>query len=104
MKLPDVTLYMFESKSPKDGAAVFNYCMKQIEYGHYLFVSDQPRPANLNNSVRFIQSSLTNLQGSALFVINELHKHINTTHALIVHIDGFPINSSLWKPEFMQYD
>lgn len=38
------------------------------------------------------------------FVLNDLHKYINTEHCLIIQDDGFVINPHLWTEEFLQYD
>lgn len=38
------------------------------------------------------------------FVIYDLFKHISTTHCMIVQWDGHIIDSSRWRPEFLEYD
>lgn len=38
------------------------------------------------------------------FCIYELGKHIKTPFALIVHHDGFVVNASAWRDEFLDYD
>src|SRR4051812_12647738 len=37
-------------------------------------------------------------------VIYELPKYIQTSHALLIHLDGYPINPHLWNPEWLHYD
>ncbi len=37
-------------------------------------------------------------------VIYELPKYVETSHALFVHGDGHVINSTLWKPEWLELD
>jgi len=38
------------------------------------------------------------------FVLNELPKHIKTTHFMIIQFDGFILNPSEWSPLFLHYD
>jgi hypothetical protein len=88
LSLPDVTLVMFESKDPASAIKVFNHVAGLIEFGGHIFISDRA----------------ANLQGSARFVIQELPCLLQTTHALIIHTDGFPIHPEKWQPEFLTYD
>lgn len=44
------------------------------------------------------------LDGYSKFCIREMHKYVNTTHALVVQYDGFPINGEAWTDEFLKYD
>jgi hypothetical protein len=88
MNLPDVTLVMFESKDPASAIKVFNHVAGMIEFGGHILITDRA----------------ANLQGSARFVIYELPCLLQTTHALIIHTDGFPIHPEKWKPEFLDYD
>lgn len=37
-------------------------------------------------------------------VIQDLWKYVDTTHALLVHADGYVINPHLWKDEWMELD
>ncbi len=37
-------------------------------------------------------------------MIKELPSYISTSHALILHQDGYVINPNLWKDEWLQYD
>jgi hypothetical protein len=37
-------------------------------------------------------------------IIYELPRYISTTHALLVHADGYVINPSLWREEWLAYD
>lgn len=88
LSLPDVTLVMYESKEPEKGLKVFSHVANLIEFGNHLFVTHRQG----------------GLFGSACWVINDLYKHLTTDHALIIHIDGFPIHPEKWKPEFLHYD
>lgn len=38
------------------------------------------------------------------FCIREMHKYVNTSHALVVQYDGYVLNGSAWSDEFLKYD
>jgi hypothetical protein len=38
------------------------------------------------------------------FVIYDLHKHIDSEFILLIHADGFVVNPSMWREEFLNYD
>ncbi len=37
-------------------------------------------------------------------IIKELPKYIFTSHALLIHADGYVIHPDLWNPEWLKYD
>ena len=88
LSLPDVTLVMYESKDPERGLKVFSHVANLIEFGNHLFVTNRK----------------DGLAGSARFVVCDLSWHLQTSHCLIIHIDGFPIHPENWRPEFLHYD
>jgi hypothetical protein len=44
------------------------------------------------------------LDDMSRFTLTELHKHIETDLAIIVHWDGYAINKAKWDERFLQYD
>jgi hypothetical protein len=47
---------------------------------------------------------ITGLEGYSRFMMRELYKYVDTSHALIVQWDGFPIHAESWTDEFLRYD
>lgn len=37
-------------------------------------------------------------------IIYELHNYVQTDYAMLVHADGYVINPSAWREEFLEYD
>src|SRR3990167_11294478 len=37
-------------------------------------------------------------------IVYELHRYVLTSHALLIHADGYVINPDLWNPDWLQYD
>lgn len=47
---------------------------------------------------------LDGLEGYSRFITRELHKHVQTSHALIVQHDGYILNPPAWQNSFLRYD
>src|SRR4030095_8102212 len=43
---------------------------------------------------------LTSLQAYSNFMVRELHKYIQTPHALVIQADGYVVNGKMWSPDF----
>lgn len=37
-------------------------------------------------------------------IIQDLYKYVDTSHALLIHADGYVLNPDLWNPDWLQYD
>lgn len=56
-------------------------------------------------AVKYIQQgNITNIDSWNKAVIYDLHKYIDTDFAMFIHGDGYVINPSAWRPEFLDYD
>jgi hypothetical protein len=42
--------------------------------------------------------------GYSHFMVYELYKYFDTTHALIIQDDGYVVSPSSWRDEFLEYD
>lgn len=99
MHIPELTLFMFNTNNPAKGLATLKYCMDLMSFGDVLFVTNVDLPPV--PGIRILKVAESGIGAYQNFVIFELHKHINTSHCMIVHTDGFPINVDLWQPEFL---
>jgi hypothetical protein len=60
---------------------------------------------NLNGSVVEIRNAgVSNLLEYNSFIVESLNNHIESDFVLIAQSDGYIINPSLWKGEFLNYD
>lgn len=56
-------------------------------------------------AVKYIQQGdITDIDSWNKAVIFDLHKYVDTDFAMFVHGDGYPINPSAWRDEFLDYD
>lgn len=56
-------------------------------------------------AVKYIQQgNVTNIDTWNKAVIYDLHKYVDTDFALFVHGDGYVVNPSAWRDDFLGYD
>lgn len=51
-----------------------------------------------------LQPTLGSIDAWNRYIIYELHHYIHTDFAMLVHPDGYVINSHLWQSQFLEYD
>lgn len=55
-------------------------------------------------SEKFKIPRIEGLDGYSKFCIREMHKYVETSHALVVQADGYVLNGESWTDEFLNYD
>jgi hypothetical protein len=76
-------------------------CCDQCQFGAVKLLTDQEvlpidRPVAIPRIV--------GLGGYSKFCIREMHKHVDTSHALVVQYDGYVLLGSAWSDDFLRYD
>ena len=89
MILDNVTICAIDSKQPDMAKQAIKRSKRAIKFGGELFIDHM---------------SINSREAYGKFVLQELHKYITTDFVLIVQWDGWVINPSAWKPEFLDYD
>ena len=91
LKLPNVTLIAITGlgyKTPEHVSALKKSC-EGIEFG----------------AVKLIQlAEVVDIDTWNKAMIYELPKYVETSHALVIHDDGYVINPELWNPEWLYLD
>ena len=62
------------------------------------------KPSNLPAAIEHISIPTIDFLGYSKFIIEDLHKYVDTDFCLIVQADGFVINPQAWNTEFLKYD
>lgn len=102
--LPGVTLAAMTSVNLYETVQALKYSMRDITFGDAVLISDH-RPWYLPGNIRFSKTSkLDTIDAFNYKMVYELHEHIKTDFALIVHADGFVIHPEKWSDEFLSYD
>jgi hypothetical protein len=101
LKLDDVTLVLVSSINIDRCVKALQYSMKGIKFAEVLFLTDKTIKSD---GIKVIKINPLNLIGYSKFIVYDLHKYINTNHALIIQDDGFVVNPEKWDDEFLKYD
>lgn len=115
IQLPDVTLVALTDQKIDEHKRALKKSSIGIEWGKVLLLStenDSISWGNRDDETGFDHFYLHNKRIAPLksidswnrSVIYEMPKFIETSHALLIHHDGYVTNPHLWNPEWLQYD
>lgn len=103
LDLPNVTIVTIDGvgNEPRCLKAL-NYSCKNINFSAKKYLS----PVNFNkkNDIQYIEIPKLSYDDYSEFCLIELHKYIDTDYVLIVHDDGFVLNSKQWNSINLSYD
>lgn len=104
LNLPTVTLCAVTSVNVAATIAALERCLALVDFAECLLFTDVPIvPAN--PLVRIVPiEPLRSAEAYSLFMIKHLAARINTDHVLIVQWDGFILDPSSWRDEFLDHD
>lgn len=100
MKLPQVTLLGIDCVNVERLQAAMDVCQKDIQFGAVKLLTSLP-----TNDVRLVKiDHIGDVEDYSRFCVEELVKHVDTEHVLIVQYDGFILNADSWTDAFLEYD
>jgi hypothetical protein len=99
--LPQVTVCAVDCTNPVFAAKALAYSARVCEFGRALLLSDTPVQGPFEH--RVIPRITSSHQYSA-FMLQELHRYIDTEFVLIIQWDGYVVHPRAWTDEFLQYD
>ena len=104
INLPNITLVALTSVRLPQTIKALEYSTKDINFGSVKLLSDI-KPDTLPDfiSFEFTEKSSTIDEWNYNIIYN-LPNHIETEFALLIHDNGFVVNPSSWKDEFLDYD
>jgi hypothetical protein len=103
LTLSNVTLLAATSVDVDETQLAMKISMHNINFGSVKLLSSTV-PKIKYPDIEYVSVPEMNLAGYNKFIIEDLYKHFETSHCLIIQADGFVINSKLWKNEFLEYD
>lgn len=89
LQLPNCTLICLTNKNFEEHKEAIDKSCEEIEFGAVKLIWDEKC-----NSIDVWNKK----------IIYDLHKYIDTSHALLIHADGYVINPKLWKDEWLNHD
>lgn len=105
LNLPDVTLICVSSVNFLNTLYAFQKSMQKINFGDVKLISDQNPPGFVESGISIEKcDSITSIDSYSHYMIFNLHKHVSTSHCLVIQADGFVINPEQWDPLWLTYD
>jgi len=101
--LPQVTLVAVSSVDIKGALFALSISSSQIEFGEVKFLTSAPIIPN-NEKIKVEQIQELDLLGYSKFILQDLHRYVNTPYCLVVQADGFVINPHCWQKQFLDFD
>jgi hypothetical protein len=82
----------------------FKYSEERVRFGESVLIS-HVRPTELPPTIKFrYTSQIRSIDEYSFKMIYELPVHIETKFALVIQYDGFIVNHSSWRDDFLDYD
>lgn len=104
LSLPTVTLCAATSVNVAATVKALQHCLDQADFAHCLLFT-HAEPADLPSGIQWVPiAPLKTAAAYSQFVLRSLAEHIATEHCLIVQWDGFVLDASRWRPEFLRFD
>lgn len=89
LKLPNVSLVLLTSKDFEGAKKAVDKSCEQIDFGAVKIIWDE---------------KIKNIDDWNYKIVYDLWKYVDTSHALLIHQDGYVIHPELWEPAWMGYD
>lgn len=89
LKLPQVTLILLTNRDFEGAKKAIDKSCEEINFGAVKIIWDEKCDSIENWNEKMIK---------------ELPMYINTSHAMIIHQDGYIIHPELWNPEWLELD
>ena len=97
-RLDNVTLVCVDDWKPHLAFRAIQECLSKCDFAVVKFFTTADFPYAVR--CRPIRS----LSDYNCFMVKELLPHIQTSHFLVVHWDGYIVNPKAWEPDFMRFD
>lgn len=89
LELPEVTLILLTNRDFEGAQNAIKKSCEKIHFGGAKIIWDE---------------NITNIDEWNRKIIYELPRYVFTSHALLIHQDGYVLNPELWNPEWLQLD
>ena len=89
LELPDVTLICLTNRDFEGHKRAINVSTKGINFGDVKIIWDE---------------KCTSIDIWNEKIIKELPQYVSTSHAMLIHSDGYVIHPELWNPEWLELD
>jgi hypothetical protein len=104
IELPNITLVAMTSVKISQTIKALQYSCRGINFGAVKLISDITPDVLPNGITHEYTDKMSNIDEWNHDIIYKLGGHIDTEFAILIHDDGFIINPTMWRDEFLEYD
>lgn len=106
LHLPQVTLCCVDTRLPQMALDAMRVCMDKVQFGEaLLFTCPGHRLQNVPAGIRVIElDQVTSIEAYSHFLLKGMGAYVHTSHILIAQWDGYVIDASMWRDDFLQMD
>lgn len=100
----DVTVVAASSIAIRRTIAALRRSVRSRDFASALLITDAT-PSFLDRRISLVPvPRIVSADAYSRYVLTELHRHVKTSHCLIVQADGYVVNPSSWRDDFLDYD
>ncbi|HEY3755084.1 MAG TPA: DUF5672 family protein [Opitutaceae bacterium] len=104
LSLPTVTLLCIDCLNPQAALVAVRRSLAQCRFARAVLLTHE-KPDGMGDDIEVkLISRLTSREAYSRFMLNELGSHFSTEHVLVCQWDGYVVNASAWRDEFLQHD
>ena len=98
--LPSVTLLIIDCLDVKRAQLALDISCLEVSFGAVKLLTSLP-----TDDVRAVPiEPINSIEAYSRFCLLDLYRYVETSHVLIVQHDGFILNPSAWRDDFLNYD
>ena len=104
LKVPEVTVLILADLDLPDAVYAINKSCESIEWGAAKFIGSK-KPDGLCDQVVYEETyPIQSINDFNFYCLYNLGNHIQSSHCLLIHPDGYVIRPHLWDSSWLQYD
>lgn len=100
IELPNITIVCITTRDYGESVVALNKCLEHVKPFETIFFTDVEFEGNFKN----ILIPKLNWAQYNEFLVKEIHKYIKTSHFIVCQHDGYILDGSAWRDEWLQYD
>jgi hypothetical protein len=106
LKLPQVTLCCVDTRLPALALKAMQASMAHVQFAEaLLFTSPLHGLTHVPDTVKVIElNTIRSIEDYSHFLLKGMRPYLRTSHMLIVQWDGYVVDPSMWRPEFLAMD
>lgn len=100
----NITLIAMTSVNIPETIKALQYSCKDIEFDAVKLISHEIPPDLPSNIQHEFIERISNIDEWNHAIVYKLHEYVKTEFAILIHDDGFIVNPSSWRKDFLDYD